>query len=152
LDIDGAQFVPPAKGQLLFGNPSPPAPLAFGLRDGGIDSCSQFGPADPVSLAAQLRTGNVVAVTQTLPSTVKFAPSFNAATGLLSGSVNLLDSVDGKPITRTLSYNGLYIPNLDVPGGSAVRGFFLLPELPSSSDNASTTSILSGVSKVLRNQ
>ena len=149
LFIEGAEFVKPATGQLLFGNPTaPPLPLVFDLTGGGIDSSEQLGGADPLDLDAQLIVGNKITVDNTnLPATVKFAPAFSAKTGLFSGAVTLSDAspLGGKAVSRSLNFAGLYIPDPDDAASSRIRGFFTLPELPDGvGQTNSNTPILSG--------
>ena len=148
LDISGAEHRVPAKGVLLFGNPAAPLALGFSLEGAGIDSAAQLGDADSLELAAQLFAGNKIGVDNSpFPAGVKFAPKFTAATGAFTGSVRLSDSspFGGKPLSRTLTYNGLYIPSLVNPAASSVRGFFLLPELPDAGgETISNTPIQSG--------
>lgn len=152
LDIDGAQFVAPAKGQLLFGNQAVPIGLSFGLSGGGISSSAQLGARDPVILAAELQAGNklVVPPQPGLASTLKMAPTFTGTNGLMSLSAKLSDASTGTtPVARTLTCNGLYIPDLNDPLSSEIRGFFLLPELPGQSQSAAATPIRSGALEVL---
>lgn len=56
-----------------------------------------------------------------------------------------LNPFDSKNTARSLSYSGLYIPNLTNPVASEIRGFFLLPELPDApAETMSNTPIQSG--------
>ena len=136
LDISGAEYIKPATGQLLFGNPSAPLTLTFDLTGGGVD---------PMSLAAELQPRNKLVIPPDANLPVKIAPTFNATTGLLGGKVSLSDIVDGKKLARTLTFNALYIPDLDDEGASTIRGFFLLPELPDEpGEKPTTTPIQSG--------
>lgn len=129
LEIQGAEFVKPATGQFLFGNPVAPLPLVLGLSGGGIESSVQMDGQDPVDLQSELQTGNKLAVTEVgLP--LKIGPSLSGATGLLAGKISLSDISGGKPLARKLTFNGLYIPDLDNAAQSTIRGFFLLPKLP----------------------
>jgi hypothetical protein len=143
LEIEGAEFVKPATGQLLFGNPAPSRPLRFDLSGGGIATASQLGGRDPVNWNAELQKANKLVVTQAGLS-VKISPSFSATTGVLSGRIALSDLVSGKKLPRALTLNALYIPDLEDPAASNLRGFFLLPELPDAGGNATMTSIQSG--------
>jgi hypothetical protein len=147
LNIHGAEFVKPARGETLFGNSVGTLSLNFTLAGEGIlFSSSQLGSQDPISLASAIHPGNKLTVTEILP--VRFPASFTTANGLLRGQVVLRDSdlLGGiRPITRTLAYQGLYIPDLNDPAGSAIRGFFLLPELPDMvGEKPNTTPITSG--------
>jgi hypothetical protein len=151
LNISGAEFTKPARNEQLFGNIVPPTPLTLQFSGGGIDSATQLGAADPLGLAAELQPRNKLAVTEpNLP--VRITPGFSATTGLLGGRISLKDPdlPGGRPVARTLTFNGLYIPDLDNPGSSAIRGFFLLPELPDAAGEAiSKTPILSGTLEVI---
>jgi len=138
-------YVKLGTGQLLFGNPVAPLPLAFDLTGGGIESSDQLGGVDPVNLATELQPRNKLVVSPDANLPVKIAPALNATTGLLGGRISLSDIVDGKKLARTLTFNGLYIPDLDDPQSSAIRGFFTLPELPDEpGENPTTTPIQSG--------
>jgi hypothetical protein len=151
LDIFGAEHRAPATGQLLFGNPASPLALVFGLADGGIDSSVQLGGTDPVGLDAQLQAANKLVVTDAdLPAAAKFTPTFAAATGLLSGTIPLSDTVADKKIPRPAAFSGLYIPDLATPGASTIAGFFTLPQLPAPGGNSATTPIQSGPIGILR--
>ncbi len=149
LAISGAEHRAPARGVLLFGNPTPLKAMSFTFNGAGITSSDQLPGNDPVNLQAELRINNVIGVPpQTgLPTTLRIAPSFNATTGLLSGSIALSDIA---PLTRlatsrNLSYSGLYIPHLSSPATSRIRGFFTLPELPDIlGETTSNTPIQSG--------
>jgi cyclophilin family peptidyl-prolyl cis-trans isomerase len=146
LDISGAEFVKPGRNEQLFGNIVPPTPLTLQFGGAGIASSTQLGAADPLGLAAELQPRNKLAVTEpNLP--VRITPRFSAMTGLLSGRITLsdLNVFDNKKTARTFSYNGLYIPDLDDAASSAIRGFFLLPELPDEAgEKPTTTPVQSG--------
>jgi hypothetical protein len=150
LDISGAEFVKPGRNEQLFGNIVPSTPLTIQFSGGGIASSTQFGATDPLGLAAELQPRNKLAVTEpNLP--VRITPRFSAMTGLLSGRIALNDPdlLGGRPVARTLTFQGLYIPDLDDPAASTIRGFFLLPELPDAAgERATTTPVLSGEVRV----
>jgi hypothetical protein len=154
LGFSGAEYVVPARGVLLFGNPAPAKAMSFTLDGAGITSSGQLPGDDPVTLGAELRLNNVIAVpTQSgLPTTFRIAPGFSSSSGLVTGSIVLSDisSLTTKATPRTLSYQGLYIPNLASPASSRVRGFFTLPELPDAAgETTSNTPIQSGSFSVL---
>ncbi len=133
LKATGAEHRTPARGVLLFGNPVAGSPFSFSLGGAGINSVSQLGGGDPIDLAARLLAGNKIKVDNSpFPPRARFTPGFSARSGIFRGRVRPVDPnpMDGRPISRTLKYNGLYIPSLEDPASSAIRGFFLLPDLP----------------------
>lgn len=151
LQISGAEFLKPAAGQLLFGNPAPPLPLGFDMSKAGIDQAIGLAPfvtAGVVQLDGELRTGNKVVVTSIIQNKPIKPPGFSTATGLLNGSFKLSDTVANKAISRTVPFCGLYIPDLNTPGHSTIAGFFLLPQLPAAGESAAKTPIESGPSEI----
>jgi RHS repeat-associated protein len=150
LVFSGAEHRAPARGVLLFGNPTPPKAISFTLNGAGITGSSQLPGNDPVNLTAELRTNNLIILPPQsgLPTILRIAPSFSTATGLVSGSIALSDiaPLTSKATPRSLPYSGLYIPNLASPVSSRVRGFFTLPELPDiAGETPMNTPINSGV-------
>jgi hypothetical protein len=147
--ISGAEHSPPARGTLLFGDPAPGQPLSLTLTGAGINTAAQFATVGPLISDCQLLASNRIEVDNgNFPLTVNFVPAFNATTGLFSGTVSLSDNnpLGGLVrVARTLTYSGLYIPDLDNPANSRIRGFFTLPELPDAvGETISNTPILSG--------
>jgi len=123
--------------------------LSLTLDGAGINTSAQLGGVDPLNRTSQLLVGNKITVDNSgLPTTVKFAPTFSAPTGILSGTVTLSDANPfggTAKVPRTLTYTGLYIPDLANPAQSAIRGFFTLPELPDAAgETISNTPIHSG--------
>lgn len=150
LSVYGAEYRPPTNSALLFGATVPGASLKFSLRAGGVDGPWQLEGADPLERNAQLLAGNRFSVDASpAPMGVRFLPAFAAASGALTGSVSLSDPHPfqaGAKIARTLSYSGLYVPDLSDPGRSRIRGFFLLPTLPASAaEPAGSTAVNSGI-------
>ncbi len=146
VSISGAEYKAPASGQLLFGATAVPQALDLDLDGAGVDATSAFTAFESggvVSLDAQLRTGNVIAMVQS-GLTASMSASFATTTGLFSGSAKFTDVVAGKAVIRTLTLNGLYIPDPDNQANSAVAGYLLLPELPAAGQSATTTPIGSG--------
>ncbi|MCX6856891.1 MAG: hypothetical protein NTV80_18530 [Verrucomicrobia bacterium] len=150
IGISGAEHLPPERGTLLFADPAPGQPLSLTLTGAGINTAAQLPTAGPVLISdCQLLAGNRIVVdNNAFPLTVNFVPAFNAITGLFSGTVTLSDTnpLGGLVrVPRTLTYSGLYIPDLDNPANSRIRGFFTLPELPDAvGETISNTPILSG--------
>jgi hypothetical protein len=67
----------------------------------------------------------------------------NATSGLCSGIFKLTDTVSGSPLVRTAQWNALSVPRL----GNAV-GYFTLPQLPISGQEAYEAPILSGYAEL----
>jgi hypothetical protein len=146
VDVSGAEYFKPGRGEMLFGNPGATLPLSLDLSAAGVETLDQLGGEDPTSLESELQPGNKLVVTESLP--VRIAPRLASASGLFGGRVTLKDADPlggGRPIARPLAFNGLYIPDLDDPANSAIRGFFLLPELPDAAgEKPTTTPVQSG--------
>ena len=156
-DIDlnglGAEFRPQARGVLLFGRNAAPSSLSFNFTDGGIASSAELPGSSPVTLNGELRANNVMSLaTASLPSRTRASCVFDYRTGLVRGTISLLDDspLDATiKMPRTLSYQGLYVPNLTAPTNSRIRGFFTLPELPATAGQKTTTTpILSGLVEI----
>lgn len=135
LEVSGAEFVTPAPGNILFGNPSSSPGFELFLTGGGIESSSQIPNDGVAALEATLLANNRLAISP--PSAtlgnLRITLQFKWTSGDLSGRLSLLDAnpFGSKAILRQLTYAGLYIPNLSAPEASEIRGFFILPSLPS---------------------
>lgn len=132
LGIEGAEYRPPNAESSLFGT-TPPLDLDWIMGGGGIESVG--GLADFISLEslvldALISAGNRITISEE-GLTIPFRPSLTASSGVLTGSTGVVDTFEGKRISRTISYRGLYIPDLDSSQSSSVKGFFLLGGLGS---------------------
>ncbi len=148
LDIQGAEYRPPATGQLLFGAGVAPASLDFTFAGAGATTLyptkAQNGTA---RFDANLLAGNTIDILPAgLPPERLPLPKgvLASGTGILTGSSTLTDTAGTAKIVRKLDFKGLYIPDPDALENSSIAGFFLVPDLPGTGQAAASTPIQSG--------
>jgi hypothetical protein len=145
LTLSGSRWVPPAPGSIILGLPLSLGNASIQFDSGGITDSDSTSPDITFTIDSKNRV--ILPKAGSDANKAQLALTLNTATGAFSGSFKLTDNNPEKPgalLTRTVSYQGLLIPNLQFGAG-----YFLLPQLADPpATKASTSSILSGSVKL----
>lgn len=148
LTIGGGLYIAPLAlkpptvpvGEIVMSLPAQPNNAQLNFEYGKVETASNYGDLDiPFTVASTAKVTipayNVNGVpSNPNPATLKMT-TLNAATGEFAGTATMrdIDTNTSKPVTRTLTYRGLIIPNVNTGGnlkdGIGV-GWFTLRELP----------------------
>jgi len=127
----GRSFVPPARGQGLFGGTGLAAqPLVVKLAGLDISLDSAFVPyshtaSDSVLLPAQLDAGNRIEFAADVPGRPR--ASLNVRSGLIKGSMRHARQLAGGALVNlNTQFEGIYLPD-EGGGPGSLRGFFVQP-------------------------
>jgi hypothetical protein len=145
LSASGSRWVPPAAGNLVLGLPITVGNARLDFASAGVEAGDSSSPDLTFTIDSKNRT--VLPKAGSDANKAHVSVTLNTSTGVFSGSFRLTDENPEKPgtsLTRTVNYQGLLVPHLQLGAG-----YFLLPQLAAPpATKGSTSPILSGSVKL----
>jgi len=140
----GGKYVQPAPGGLLMNLAPGSGNAALVFTAAGLQHAQGSAPDVAVTVSNASTTGTTNAANVPSPTSAqnngKVTISLTSSTGLFTGKFTV-PAVDGFP-ARTVSYQGMIV---NISGNGSGRGYFQLPQNPSSpAEKLTQTPILSG--------